>query len=391
MSGVRFQVDWRAPILWRPGGKGLPPSSVGPGLRRMQASPSRIPNTEHRTPSPSARGGSALIVVLWVILLMSVMIGSLAFDAHIEARITSYYRRRTKADVLARSGMEVASMLMAQASEIKGAKVETAESDKDRWYDNAERLSQGLAIRGLTETLGEGTIELEIVPEPGRRNVNVLTEEDWERVLEVGGIPEEMWDELIDSALDWIDKDDIARAEGAETENYYSTLERPYKAKDGPLDTVDELLLVKGFERIVLYGGTIRTSDDETEEPIRISGISDLLTTYGDGKVNVNAASRRVLMTLPDVDGLVADVIIEEREGLISDTGVRENTSFKDVNTFMNRIPDLDPSVKDRVTTDSAIYRITSSGIVHGVRRQIWCVVEYSNKSLTVLRWREQD
>jgi len=335
--------------------------------------------------------GSALIVVLWVVCLLSILVGSFAFDAHVEARITSYLRKRTKAEWLARSGLEVATLLMIESTEIKGSKTVTEKDKDDRWYDPAKRLSEGLAIRGLREKLGEGEIELDIVPEPARRNVNRLGEKDWERILEVGGVPEEMWDELIDCALDWIDPDETPRANGAETDNYYGTLEQPYHAKNGPLDTVGELLLVKGFNRTILYGGTIKTGDDEEEEPIRISGIDDLLTTYGDGKVNVNAASHRVLMTLPEADEMVADAIIEEREGWVNENGERENTSFKDPGDLFNRVPEISPAARALVSTDSAVYRISSSGVVHGVRRQVWCIAEYANKNLTILRWREQD
>jgi general secretion pathway protein K len=230
-------------------------------------------------------GASALIVVLWVVCLLSIMLSSFTFDAHVEAKITSYYRKRTKADWLARSGMEVATLLMAKRDEVKGI-LDKDKDPEDRWFEPAKRLSEGLAIRGLKEELGDGEIELDIVPEPARRNVNLLKDDDWERMLEVSGVPEEMWDELIDCVLDWIDKDEAVRLKGAETEDYYSRLDRPYKAKNGPLDAVGELLLVKGFNRAILYGGTIKIGSeagsifaDDKEEPIDVTGIDDMLTT----------------------------------------------------------------------------------------------------------------
>ena len=88
-------------------------------------------------------------------------------------------------------------------------------------------------MRGFKHKLGNGVIFLDIVPEPARRNVNLLKHEDWEDVLETGGIPEDMWPVLIDSVLDWIDRDSVERADGAETDDHYSQLERPYKAKNG--------------------------------------------------------------------------------------------------------------------------------------------------------------
>ncbi len=59
--------------------------------------------------------------------------------------------------------------------------------------------------------------------------------------------------ELTAALLDWLDEDDDPREGGAESE-YYGQLEPPYQAKNGPLDSVEELLLVKGFSAAVLWG-----------------------------------------------------------------------------------------------------------------------------------------
>jgi general secretion pathway protein K len=256
--------------------------------------------------------GSALIVTLWVIALLSVFVGELAFEAHIEARITSYYRKRVKAEHLARSGVEVARMLMIRSQQI----VQDAEPEEDdRWFEDAKQLKEGAAVT-ITEPAGDGKLVLTIVSERARRNVNLLqTEKEWESVLKVGGVPEEMWPRLIDPVLDWMDPDNVPRpGDGAETEDTYAVLDPPMRAKNGPLDTVGELLLVKGFSPAILYGGLLDTGFSGTE-PVPVSGIADLLTVYGGEQLNVNAASRRVLMTIPGIDELVAGAVEEERAG----------------------------------------------------------------------------
>jgi general secretion pathway protein K len=325
--------------------------------------------------------------VLWSVALMAVLIGGFAFDSHVEGRITYYYRNRTKADYLAKSGIEVARMLMIKQGEVSD---DDEPEDDDRWFDAAKRLGQGLAIQGLVEELGEGEIHLHIVPEPARRNVNLLKEDDWERILEVSNVPEDFWPEIIESFQDWVDADDEPLSDGAETDDYYSTLESPYMAKNGPLDTVGELLLVKGFSRAILFGGPLADIEDEEGAPLVVTGIDDLLTTYGDGKVNINAASKRVLMTLPGVDELVAGAMLEEREGVLLDEGSDEDTSFKDPADLLARIPDLTSEITKHITVDSSIYRITSIGRVGGVERRIWCIAEREREALRFLRWREE-
>jgi len=62
-----------------------------------------------------------------------------------------------------------------------------------------------------------------------------------------------MTEEIADCILDYIDDDDDERELGAESE-YYVGLKSPYKPTNGPLQSVDELLLVKGVTPALLYG-----------------------------------------------------------------------------------------------------------------------------------------
>lgn len=347
-------------------------------------------------PRGGDRSGSGLIVAIWVISLLSLLVSSFAFEAHIEARITSYYRKRTKAEHLARSGIDLAHMLMVKSREVDLEATE--EPEDDLWYKDAKRLAQGDTVT-LEEPLGEGVIRLTVVTELARRDINNLGSnedditENLERILTVGGITEEMglWPTLIDSFLDWTDKDDEERIDGAETENYYDTLEPPYSSKNGTLDTVEELLLVKGFTRTILYGGVIESSSVDGE-PVTMAGIYDLLTTYGGSKININAASMRVLMTLPGVDEIIAGAIIEQREGLEDEYGVFEPEPFDGPEDLVEKIEELDLAEMKKYVTDAAAtyFRIDSVGDVGGVERGVWCIVRYDGTTLKVLRWREE-
>jgi hypothetical protein len=60
-----------------------------------------------------------------------------------------------------------------------------------------------------------------------------------------------MTEDIADAILDWIDEDDEPREFGAEVE-YYSAL--GYGPKNGPLDTIEELLLVRGITPDLLFG-----------------------------------------------------------------------------------------------------------------------------------------
>ena len=62
-----------------------------------------------------------------------------------------------------------------------------------------------------------------------------------------------MTEDIADAILDWLDEDEEVRPFGAEAE-YYSTLPTPYVPKNGPVLSVEELLLVRGVTPMLLFG-----------------------------------------------------------------------------------------------------------------------------------------
>jgi len=338
------------------------------------------------------RSGSALLLALWTVVLLTLMVSSFAFDMHLEAKITSYYRKRLRAGCLAQAGVERAKMLLVQSGDPEIGE-ETFKKKDAEWYLSAKNLAHGAAVNYI-DKLETGTATVDIVPVIAMRNVNLLGSEEWQWILKVGNVPQDMWDELIDSFLDWTDPDAIPRRYGAELD-YYTSLPEPYKPRNGPIDSIDELLLVRGFTPEVLDGGPGAGEDEPG-----MAGIRDLMTTYGDGTVNVNAASQRVLMTLPGIDDVIAEDIIQERETPLESAGSSGNTAtknetrlFKDANDFFGRFPTLNSSARKYITTAPGTYRITSTGSSQGVTRVISCVANVDRRTgeLAILQWQEGD
>jgi type II secretory pathway component PulK len=92
--------------------------------------------------------------------------------------------------------------------------------------------------------------------ESSKLNINSLLE--WEKQEEGAGktallqLPG-MTDEIADAILDWMDSDNSPRGLGAEAE-YYETLTPPYEPRNGPLECLEELMLVRGVRRELLFG-----------------------------------------------------------------------------------------------------------------------------------------
>ena len=338
-----------------------------------------------RGPCPR-RGGAAMIVALWTVLILSLMIGGLAYEMHIEAGITSYSRKRLKAQVAARGGVEYAKFLLAKSFETSA--FEEGDEKKEALRILAKNLERGIGISGATVEIGGSTATVDILPEAGRRNVNTLGDEDWEELLDQSGVPEEKWPDLIDCFMDWIDGGDEHRLNGAEKEDAFYK-DAGYEPKNAPLDTVDELLLIKGFTPEIVYGGP---PADPKGEPLR--GIAPLLTTFGDGKVNVNTATREVLMTLTAGNGKMMDewVVDDLLKYRLGDDGIpnTKDDGFESVQEAISK-SGMDGALADKISvSDRQFVRVVSIGDNNGVKSGVWAVFEVGNKKVTPIYWREE-
>ncbi|GAB5402279.1 MAG: type II secretion system protein GspK [Aureliella sp.] len=60
--------------------------------------------------------------------------------------------------------------------------------------------------------------------------------------------------DVADSILDWLDEDNEPREYGAEFDDYYGTLPSPYRPANGPIASIEQLLLVRGVTPQMLFG-----------------------------------------------------------------------------------------------------------------------------------------
>jgi len=339
---------------------------------------------------------------------------SFALDATIEGRISTYVRQRRRVDYLTQSGIAIAEMLLEKRNSVSSTSL--ADENEDRWKAPALRLKRGQSAV-IDETIEDGVVHVEIIPEEARWNINLLVgskyDEVWEQIFTNAGIPQEYFSRLIECWHDWVDEDSIPGRDGAE-DDYYATLDPPYKARNRQIDTVDELLLIKNFNNAILNGGILNPEEESKELQIHVKGIKELFTTYGDGKINVNSAPMEVLMTVPKIDEITAGAIIEEREGLnagLSTLGrsslgrsavttrrssggaavgeEEEDYSFKSPGDFMSRIPGLETDVSQYVDTQAKTFRLVIEGRAAGVTHKIQAIAEFDGKTVRYLQWRE--
>jgi general secretion pathway protein K len=123
-------------------------------------------------------------------------------------------------------------------------------------------------------------------------NVNSVQDVQLRLVLQRAGADELTAEELADKILDFIDKDDIPRPRGMEKDGYIRA-GLNYVPFDGPLTSLDQLLLVPGLSQQLFYGYDRGIDERMRQSPEIFEGIVipdknslfSLLTIYGN---NVN-------------------------------------------------------------------------------------------------------
>ncbi len=282
--------------------------------------------------------GFALIMVLWVVIILMVIAMSFSLLAKTETRSALYFRDSVAEGLLAQAGLEraILEIYYRQANLNKTIIPDSGEVSR----------VDGTIIEG---NIGDDRYVVRIFNEAGRINLNTLNDQNkiiLDNLLVNLGVPKETADTIVDSALDWMDKDPLHRLNGAE-DDYYQSLPSPYKTKNGPFDTVEELLLVKGVTPDILFG---------TKEQ---NGLIQFVTVYGEAsKINVNFAPKEVIMALPDISEERAAKVVDQRKQM-------ELKSLDDVRAAMGGQYSGASSYID--TAESVGYAIESTGFRKGV------------------------
>jgi very-short-patch-repair endonuclease len=318
----------------------------------------------------SSRNGAALIVVMWVLVIVAIIVSSFAFEMQLEARMISAQRKRFKADQLALAAVELAKSMLCFEEENPADDIVY----EDPWMNKAAQVAEGVSV-DYSEEFGDGTVSVKIDYEESRRNIRTMTADDWKLLFDQAGIPNTRWDAMLDCLEDWQDENDLHQLNGAESDDPFYR-ERGYECKNAPVDTVDELMLIKNWGEEVLYG-TPKGSD--TESPIK--GIADQLTTWGSGKVNPSSASAEVLYSL-QISEATVEAILELRNGIDGEPGTDDDGLTQADFDGMGLSADM-------FTLKPEYAAVTASGKVGEVESRISCIFKLGEKEPSPLFWTE--
>jgi general secretion pathway protein K len=268
--------------------------------------------------------GVALVLTLVIVTLVAIIVLDLNYLMRVDVHASANFRDGVKAYYLAKSGVTLVKELFGRNSQ------------------EVDEIKNAL-LTGAPQTLpiGEDSASVRVMDETGKINVNALiaqantpqpsagaqspqlagrnqpreaqTVSPWIQIaqdlLQRLGIDPT----LVGAVTDWIDVDDIPTGSGGAESSYYRGLDKPYIARNGTMETIAELRLIKGFTDEVLLKLGAR----------RVGGIVDPATNLyfttlplpqgGGWRVNLNTAPAPLLNSLTREAGQYADRIVQRR------------------------------------------------------------------------------
>ncbi len=169
----------------------------------------------------------ALVLVLWLVVLLSVMAAGHSRNVHTDTTLASRQVQSAKARALAEAGINHVILEML-----------AADSDKKLPVDGSL----------FNVRIGEDIVTVAIRDASGFVDLNAADANLLDAVLKACGISETARRDLVDTMLDWRDKDDLTRLHGIEDDDYLAA-GVAWSSRDGAFEAVDELKYLPGMSQ----------------------------------------------------------------------------------------------------------------------------------------------
>lgn len=209
--------------------------------------------------------GAALLLVLWLIVLLSALVGAFALTARIENQQGRVLARGTVGDAAARAGLEYALMRLALPDPAL------------RWQPDG---------RPYAWQFHDMAVEIRIVDETGKVDLNAAGSDLLTALLHAVGADPDVAAQVAGAIVDWRDEDDLVQPVGGAERAEYAAQGRAYGAKNAPFETVAEVQQVLGMT------------------PALFEAVAPHLTIYG---------------RLPSPDPQFADAVVLQAMGVDAD------------------------------------------------------------------------
>ncbi|WP_367872647.1 general secretion pathway protein GspK [Luteolibacter sp. Populi] len=304
-------------------------------------------------PKLSHTRGSALIAVMWLIAILALAsmaaIRMIYFDVDLSASQIHGFRARQMAEM----GIAVAS-------------------------NPAVKRTDPL-LHQMSEESGEG-FEARLISEGEKFNINALLlkqdEQFFKSLFIDWGLTLDEAQAMTDALIDWVDTNDEAGLNGAESKWYLDQgrLNQPF---NHPFYNLDEMRFVKGMDYIEALKPDWR----------------NWFTIWSSGQLDLNEAPAELIAAAAECTVEEANIIPETVRG---PDGVREtddDAPFQQLEaalTLLGVDTNARPDIAARMTVNDATQRIESIGTVSGAKRKITVIVRNRTGRPAVLERTEE-
>lgn len=351
---------------------------VFPPVVNTKASPVRNSPDVHRDDRHLryliSNGASILILSLWSLCLLSTFAVILGYGARQKLTLVNRLDERDKLHFIAEAGIKKA------ISQLKEEPEKTYDALNDNWSNNISAFKDIDIGDGKFSILGESRYGL--IDEESKLNINKANQTILERFFRVAlNFDETQSQELAASIVDWRDTDsELSIPLGSAEDWDYRNLEYPYEAKDADFEVLREILLIKGMDENIF------------------EKIKNYITIYGSGKINVNTASKIVLLALGLSQDLV-DKIVSFRLGEDGIIGTSDDNIFEAPSNIVpklsqfshlsdSEIAQLSLIVDQYLVTNSNNFMARCIAKLNGKKKSSE-VIAVINRSGKILSWEE--
>jgi len=331
----------------------------------------------------------ALLITISLISVLAIITLQFAKSMRQEYVVTASLKNSAQLSEMAKSGITIARQLLI---------LDLKENNFDSLYDSWALLGD----EEFTDLFPQGSLTVKVEDEIGKYQLNAMVirkregykpqktkKEEEEVIQQEMDVRNILWRllraepffvedgtarEIIDSLIDWIDTGDGDGEEeyGAE-DSYYQSLTPPYSCKNGPVESIDELLLVKGFTREILYG----TEDKPPLAPL-------LSTVISDGSININSADILLLQALaPGLSKTISENMVDYRENEANKALLEDASWYKNVSAFPGDIELSEKQIRIR----SSFFSIEATASFDTQQKMIRSTVERTDQQIKTLRW----
>ncbi len=293
--------------------------------------------------------GMALVLTLLIMAMITAMVVEFVYGVYTTNAGLYNWREAQKLSLAAKSGISLTTKII---------------SENQNRYSYTYPGSVEIPVENILKGFS-GKVVIRVVDENGKFNLNSLiwpngtTNEtafnSFIRLLKNLNLDEN----IAYRVADWIDRDLEPRRRDSEE-----------GAKNDYLDSVDELLLVKGIDS---------QAYDKLSPLVTVYGIEQVYNNL----ININTASRAVIMSLDDnITEALAERVINYR-------ALEPFNGVSDLVRVAGFEGPLGQSLMNKITVKASNFRITSVAEEDRIKRVIECVIVVKGDAFLIGYWQE--